>query len=85
MNLAEMTAQIPQTSGDEAQQLIRQLAWAVNQTLPVLHVMEKSGAVWYSKDNWNVPSSDDEWMTINPPTHLTWPFHEGQVEPQREG
>lgn len=84
INLAEKTAQIPQTSGEEARTHVRELAWAVNQTLPVLPIMEKIGAVWYTTDDWNVPASDDEWMTVNPPTHLTWPFHEGRVTPNRE-
>lgn len=84
MDLAEKTAQIPQTSGDEARQLVTELAWAVNQTLPVLPVMEKLGAVWYATSDWNVPSADNEWMSVNPPTHLTWPFHQGLVKPKRE-
>lgn len=84
LNLAEKTAQIPQTSGDEAKQLVTELAWAVNQTLPVLPVMEKLGAVWYATNDWNVPSADNKWMSVNPPTHLTWPFHKGLVQPKRE-
>ena len=84
MDLAEKTAQIPETSGDEAEQLVTELAWAVNQALPVLPIMEKIGAVWWTTDEWNVPSADDDRMTVNPPTHLTWPFHEGHITPERE-
>jgi peptide/nickel transport system substrate-binding protein len=84
INLAEQTAQIPQTSGEEATQIVRELAWAVNQTLPVLPVMEKIGAVWWTTDDWQTPSADNEWMSVNPPTHLTWPFHEGEIPPVRE-
>lgn len=84
VNLADKTAQIPETSGDGARQLIKELAWAVNQALPVLPVMEKIGAVWWSTDDWNVPPQDNKWMSVNPPTHLTWPFHEGEISPKRE-
>lgn len=84
MDLAEKTAQIPNSSGDQAKQLVTELAWAVNQTLPILPVMEKVGAVWWTTDDWQTPSADDKWMSVNPPTHLTWPFHEGEIPPKRQ-
>jgi peptide/nickel transport system substrate-binding protein len=84
INFTERTNELPQLSGEEATQAVVELAWAVNQAMPILPIMEKIGAVWYNTQNWNVPSTDDEWMTVNPPTHLAWPFQEGQVTPMRE-
>lgn len=84
INITERTKELPQLSGEEATQAVVEIAWAVNQALPVLPIMEKIGAVWYATNDWNVPSADDDWMTVNPPTHLAWPFHEGQITPQRE-
>ncbi|MFB6151185.1 MAG: ABC transporter substrate-binding protein [Haloarculaceae archaeon] len=84
MNLADMTAQIPETSGSEAKQIVTKLAWAVNQRLPVLPVMEKIGAVWWTTDDFQTPPADNKWMSVNPPTHLTWPFHEGKIPPKRK-
>jgi len=84
VNMADLTSQIPQSSGEEAKELVLKLAWAVNQSLAVLPIMEKIGNVWWTTDDWQVPSEDDPSMSVNPPTHLTWPFHEGNVEPKRQ-
>jgi peptide/nickel transport system substrate-binding protein len=84
VNITERTNELPELSGEEATQAVVELAWTVNQAVPILPIMEKIGAVWYNTQNWNVPGSDNEWMTVNPPTHLTWPFQEGQITPMRE-
>jgi peptide/nickel transport system substrate-binding protein len=84
VDIEAKTQQIPETSGAEAEQLVRELAWAVNQSLPVLPIMEKVGAVWWSTDGWEVPSADNKWMTVTPPKHLAWPLHEGEITPERE-
>lgn len=84
VDLADLTSQLPQSSGDEADELVAELGWAFNQALPVLPIMEKIGGVWYSTNDWNVPEAGEDWMTVNPPTHLTWPFHVGEVSPELE-
>jgi peptide/nickel transport system substrate-binding protein len=84
VNITERTNELPNLSGEEATQAVVELAWTVNQAVPILPIMEKIGAVWYNTERWNVPSSDDQSMSFNPPTHLAWPLQGGQITPIRE-
>ncbi|MFB6229222.1 MAG: ABC transporter substrate-binding protein [Halobacteriales archaeon] len=84
VNITEETNKLPNLSGEEATQAVVKLAWTVNQAVPILPIMEKIGAVWYNTERWDVPASDNKWMSVNPPTHLAWPLQEGKITPMTE-
>lgn len=84
IDLVDRVSQIPTASEEEEQEIVAELAWVVNQTLPVLPVMEKLGSGWWAKDGWEMPDADDDRMTINPPGMTGWALRKGYIEPVRE-
>lgn len=53
------------SSGDQADDLIHQLAWIVNQTLPVLPVWMQIGQGFFNKADWEVPAEDSDIGQMN--------------------
>lgn len=45
---------------DEAEELIGELAWITNQTLPLLPVTEINDTVWFWEDEWSVPDPEED-------------------------
>lgn len=60
VNPSEMLAELSVTSGEEANQLIREIAWAINQTLPVIPVWMQIGQGFFNTEDWNVPGEDSD-------------------------
>jgi peptide/nickel transport system substrate-binding protein len=53
----------------QARQHIQELAWLINQDVPILPICEKSNMGALSNDDWNIPSADAPVMQIDSPTH----------------
>lgn len=84
IDLVDRVEQIPTASEDEEQQIVKEMGWVVNQTLPVLPIMEKLGTAWWAEDGWDTPDPDDDEMTIGPPAMTSWAFRQGYIQPERE-
>ncbi|WP_433634117.1 ABC transporter substrate-binding protein [Halomicrococcus sp. NG-SE-24] len=54
--------------GTQTKQKAEKLAWVVNQTIPVLPIQEKLAQSFLTKDDWKVPSQNDESMYVYWPT-----------------
>ncbi|QGN07630.1 ABC transporter substrate-binding protein [Halorhabdus sp. CBA1104] len=47
-------------TGDQAAQLVKELAWIINQSLPAIPMMEKQAQTFMTTDDWNVPAKDSD-------------------------
>lgn len=56
-------------SGAEAKQKTQELAWIVNQHLPMAPLMEKIDQSWVTTDDWNTVSEDDEDAIVDWPQY----------------
>ena len=81
-NVAEMANQLAQASEDETAQLMTELAWAVNQTLPVLPIQEKLEQHFISSGDWDIPNPDDDVMKIKYPA--IWLPRVGKLQAKTE-
>ncbi|KTG11354.1 hypothetical protein AUR64_03605 [Haloprofundus marisrubri] len=58
-------------TGDAAKQKTQELAWVVNQHLPMAPLMEKVDQAWLTTDDWNTVTQDDEDAIVDwPPYYL---------------
>lgn len=55
-------------SGSKANELIKHLAWVVNQSLPVLPIQEKLAQSFLTTDDWNVPKKSADSIQVYWPT-----------------
>ncbi|MFB6201821.1 MAG: ABC transporter substrate-binding protein [Halorhabdus sp.] len=63
-----LLTELSETSGDRATELVRKLAWDVNQSLPALPMMEKKAQTFMTTDDWNVPPKDSDKIQTYWPT-----------------
>lgn len=66
-DVGEKVEQLSQSTGDEAEALMEELAWAVNYNLPVLPIQEKQDQNFISSDGWDIPDPDDEVYNVEYP------------------
>jgi len=59
INVRERTSQLADLSGDELRSEVETLAWAFNQTLPVIPLVTENGGLAYSEEDWNYPDRED--------------------------
>lgn len=81
-NVGEMVNQLAQSSGDETSQLMAELAWAVNQTLPVLPIQEKLEQHFISSGDWDIPNPDSDVMKVKYPA--IWLPRVGELQAKTE-
>jgi peptide/nickel transport system substrate-binding protein len=51
--------ELGQSTGDREQELVKELAWTYNQTMPHIRLTERHFTAMVSTDEWNAPSADD--------------------------
>ncbi|QLC34776.1 hypothetical protein EFA46_010950 (plasmid) [Halarchaeum sp. CBA1220] len=70
------------TATDEARvtELTRELAWAVNQSLPMLPIVETSSSSFWNSKRWNVPPQDTDAKYVN--NEYFWFPRAGLVSPK---
>ncbi|SDN11075.1 peptide/nickel transport system substrate-binding protein [Halogranum gelatinilyticum] len=56
-------------TGEEAKQKTQELAWVVNQHLPMAPLMEKVDQSWVTTDDWNTVTADDEDAIVDWPQY----------------
>ncbi|SIR65342.1 peptide/nickel transport system substrate-binding protein [Haladaptatus litoreus] len=56
-------------TGEKAKQKTQELAWAVNQHLPMAPLMEKVDQSWVTTDDWNTVTQDDEDAIVDYPQY----------------
>ncbi|WP_162224274.1 ABC transporter substrate-binding protein [Halorussus salinus] len=56
-------------TGEEAKQKTQELAWVINQHLPMAPLMEKVDQSWVTTDDWNTTTSDDEDAIVDWPQY----------------
>ncbi|WP_129114597.1 ABC transporter substrate-binding protein [Halegenticoccus tardaugens] len=79
---ADLVSDLSRADGDEADELIRELAWITNQTLPVLPIQEKLAQTFVTDDDWNVPPADSAELQQYWPTE--WLPRKGRWTAKRE-
>ncbi|MCU4744019.1 ABC transporter substrate-binding protein [Halobacteria archaeon AArc-m2/3/4] len=63
--------QLPTATGDEATELIEELAWVFNQGLPQIPIMRTALPMAFRADRWNWPEEDSPlWDFPYPPTQI---------------
>jgi peptide/nickel transport system substrate-binding protein len=68
VDLEKQFNQLAQTDDDaKAKEIIRQLSWTFNQTLPLSPFFQKIHPTWYTTDAWDFPPEDDPDMSIRYP------------------
>lgn len=72
MDLPAKIAELSKSSGDSAKQLIQELTWAFNQTLPAIPIQEKYQQTFMTTDDWEIPNTDDPDMAIRWPVYWLW-------------
>lgn len=78
INVRERTTELANLSGDELSSAVEELAWAFNQTLPVIPLVTENGGMSYSTDGWSYPDRDHPvWGTGRPREAL---FSNGLVD-----
>ena len=82
INVDEKVSRLSKTTGEDAMNLIHELAWVVNQTLPILPIQAKTRMLHFSTDDWRVPKKDAEIMQINPPSY--WLPRNGKIKAKTE-
>lgn len=79
VDLEEQFKQLAQTDDDaKAKEIIRQLSWTFNQTLPLSPFFQKIHPTWYTTDDWDFPSKDDKDMSIRYPQN--WLLRVGKLQ-----
>lgn len=68
------------TDTNEQQELLGQLAWIYNHTLPKIQMSERQDQTWMNEDGWNVPPNDDDVMGVRFPSF--WAVKTGAVSPK---
>ncbi|WP_410766316.1 ABC transporter substrate-binding protein [Haloferax sp. DFSO60] len=56
-------------TGEEAKQKTQELAWIINQHLPMAPLMEKIDQAWLTTDEWNTVTEDDEDAIVDWPQY----------------
>jgi peptide/nickel transport system substrate-binding protein len=56
-------------SGEEAKQRTQELAWIINQHLPMAPLMEKVDQSWLTTDDWNTVTQEDEAAIVDYPQY----------------
>ena len=69
VDLAAKVTELGTSSGVDADELIRELTWAFNQTLPAIPVQEKFQQTFLTNDEWDVPSKNDPVMEVRWPVY----------------
>lgn len=82
VDVQKQVAQLAKTTGEDATALIHELAWVVNQTLPILPIQAKTRMIHFSTDQWEVPNQDDPILQINPPSY--WLPRNGKIKAKTE-
>jgi peptide/nickel transport system substrate-binding protein len=57
-------------SSEAANELVTELAWIYNQYLPRIPLMNGVSRVFISRDGWDFPETDSQWMVNNPVPNL---------------
>lgn len=68
VQLPEQVAALSTANPEQAREIVKQLAWVVNQDLPKLPLYEKVGRPMVATDDWNVTLSKDD-----PKLYAAWP------------
>lgn len=66
----EKLANLSVSSGDEANQVIQELGWTVNQTLPVLPLWEQIGQGFIDTGDWQLPSEGSVAFNLGVPWQI---------------
>lgn len=72
IDLPSKVAALSKSSGDDATELIKELTWAFNQTLPCIPIQEKYQQTFMTNDDWSLPGTDDPDMAIRWPVYWLW-------------
>jgi peptide/nickel transport system substrate-binding protein len=67
---------------EAAKPIVEELAWVVNQTLPVLPVQSKASSYFVTTDEWEFPPLDSPAM--NTPVPAYWPLRLGEMRAKTE-
>ena len=68
MQLPKRVAALSKASPERAREIVKQLAWVVNQDLPKLPLYEKVGRPMVATDDWNITLSKGD-----PKLYTAWP------------
>lgn len=79
---SEQISALSRADEAEAAELIQELAWVTNQTLPTVPVMEKLAQTFLTSDEWNVPPRNSEKLQTYWPTE--WLPRRGDWTAKRE-
>lgn len=74
VNPDEKLSELSVSSGDQANKLIQEVSWTVNQTLPVLPLWEQIGQGFMDTGDWQVPAEDSEAFKLGVP----WQIRNGE-------
>ena len=67
INVRERTSKLASLSGDKLKSEVETLAWAFNQTLPIIPLVTENGGMSYSTNGWSYPDREDPiWGTGRP-------------------
>jgi peptide/nickel transport system substrate-binding protein len=67
VDVTEKTAALATTTDEAAERdLIRELAWIYNQSLPKITLNTNVGNVWFTTDDWQLPDIESKYMKFNP-------------------
>jgi ABC-type transport system substrate-binding protein len=70
VNVEEKIQRLGRASDDEQSDLVRELAWIYNQTLPRLPLMVGISRTWLTEDDWTIPERSNQLMRENGLTHV---------------
>lgn len=82
VNVDKKIQQLARSAGDTANQLIAELAWVFNQTLPKIQMSDRIDQAWMTTDDWKIPSKDAEVMQVKYPVH--WLPRVGELKAKTE-
>lgn len=79
VNVDERVTELSRAPDREAAKpIVQELAWVVNQTLPVIPVQSKSASYFVTTDEWEFPPLDSPAMNTAVPAY--WPLHLGKMQ-----
>lgn len=83
VNVEERVTELARTADpDAATDIVTELAWVTNQTLPTLPFMETFGHSWITTDDWETPAADDAVLRARYPPY--WPIRLGKFKAKPE-
>jgi hypothetical protein len=79
VDVSEKVSELAVSDGEKRAELVRELAWIYNQTIPRIPLALIDRMRFVNTKEWEYPAKDAKWMKYNPIIHLA---NTGHVRPK---